>query len=992
MNLDIYVYEWCYENCFNSNRGYDEHTIIRIFGLTSQNETISVTIRDFLPSLYIEIPELDDFEWTDDNLKLVNETLHRKIFNNKLIQPIKHEILKKKKLYYAVKNEKKNYFIKYYFNTNDKFKTIKYKFNKPIFINGIDNLNLTLHETTISPILQFLSDRKLTMCGWFNLKNYHEIKHNDKETHCDYEYEISYIDISPSTSTLCTPNAVILCFDIEVNSSVHNQFPNAENDDDCIFQISCIISLSGNEKNRKNFLLTLGTPNQKIINEDEHIIIQLYNNEGDLIEGFIKLIHDWNPSVITGWNIFGFDIPYIIDRAAKHYLENEFQQTGMVKNKINKIHTQNWESSAFGAQNIKYVVMDGRIILDLLSYSRRELKAPNYKLNTIASMLLNAEKDPINATDIFESYRVGVLEDINSPNRDNDLLGLVGKYCVKDSILVQRLFEYLDTWISITEASRICDVSCSVLYTQGQQIRVFSQIYKYCYNNNIVVDIPPKKRNKTDPLCETCKKPAKYKFPQMEPTRCEKHLVDGMEPVEQYEGAIVLTPIPGLYKSVVPFDFKSLYPSLMISYNIDYSTYVTDKTIPDDLCHVIEWTTNNINYRYRFLKDTKGVVPTIAEKLLIARENTRQLMKNITDKNMRAILDKRQLNYKIAANSVYGILGAQFGMIPLLGAAMCVTALGRYHLQVAANHLQTRYNANLIYGDTDSNYVNFPHLDNVDDIWKYAEKIEKEMVEEKIFPGIMMLQFEKAIYSPFLILSKKRYVYYDLSKKSDDKMGYKGIILARRDNSKFICELYKNLINLIFKNNTKEYIYEYIIDTCNKCCSSCISKQEFVMTKSVGNIEKYKIRDLPKDEEKKQKRLKTLKCTEENYKSKALPSHLQLAEKMRNRGTQVDVGERIEYLVTTKGGITAKLFEKIEDPEYQQKWASIIKIDYLYYINLASNQIDEVLNIVFNSNNFMKNQYKLRITKVKLLEELVNFFHPVFDYSECNKCQLKFEI
>ena len=74
-------------------------------------------------------------------------------------------------------------------------------------------------------------------------------------------------------------------------------------------------------------------------------------------------------------------------------------------------------------------------------------------------------------------------------------------------------------------------------------------------------------------------------------------------------------------------------------------------------------------------------------------------------------------------------------------------------------------------------------------------------------------------------------------------------------------------------------------------------------------------------------------CQEEygTYKLKCLPAQVQLAEKMRRRGMRVDAGSRIEYLVTTNGGLKAKQFDKLEDPLYQQEHSNLVKIDYLYY-------------------------------------------------------------
>ena len=96
---------------------------------------------------------------------------------------------------------------------------------------------------------------------------------------------------------------------------------------------------------------------------------------------------------------------------------------------------------------------------------------------------------------------------------------------------------------------------------------------------------------------------------------------------------------------------------------------------------------------------------------------------------MYTVLEKRQLALKISANSVYGALGTKTGLLPFIPAAQSVTALGRTNIQNAATYMQRHCGAQLVYGDTDSVYVNFPAMDNasVSQLWDHCLDIEQRV-------------------------------------------------------------------------------------------------------------------------------------------------------------------------------------------------------------------------------------------------------------------------
>jgi DNA polymerase elongation subunit (family B) len=372
----------------------------------------------------------------------------------------------------------------------------------------------------------------------------------------------------------------------------------------------------------------------------EDVEIRMFDTESDLLLGFNEIINEINPQIICGYNIFGFDLPYIYNRSKLNAITSMFDQLSFIKGLHSKEVKIEWSSSAFKNQNFTYLDAPGRLWIDMLPIIQRDYKLENYKLKTVSDYFLGSTKDPLTVKGIFKCYRMFTPES----------LSIVAKYCVKDSELVVKLFEKLQIWIGLVEMSNTCNTPIFTLFTQGQQIKIFSQVYKKCLEDNIVIDKDSFIVNEND----------------------------------HFTGAYVFTPVPGLYDMVVSFDFSSLYPSTIIAYNIDYSTLVLDEKIPDEKCHIFEWEdhfncscpeskivkTKKIvickKNRFRFLKEPMGVIPTLLTNLIDARKKAKKemekLQRSLDDmkdekekeetERMITVFDKRQLAFKVSCNSV----------------------------------------------------------------------------------------------------------------------------------------------------------------------------------------------------------------------------------------------------------------------------------------------------------------------------------------------------
>ena len=113
----------------------------------------------------------------------------------------------------------------------------------------------------------------------------------------------------------------------------------------------------------------------------------------------------------------------------------------------------------------------------------------NYKLKTVSQYFIGETKDPLSVNGIFKCYRLGMEKEQDGSYGEmaRKAMAICGKYCVQDSALVLRLMDKLKTWPGLTEMAKTCQVPIFALYTQGQQIRVYSQVYKFCMKENMSV-------------------------------------------------------------------------------------------------------------------------------------------------------------------------------------------------------------------------------------------------------------------------------------------------------------------------------------------------------------------------------------------------------------------------------------------------------------------------------------------------------------------------
>jgi DNA polymerase elongation subunit (family B) len=563
---------------------------------------------------------------------------------------------------------------------------------------------------------------------------------------------------------------------------------------------------------------------------------------------------------------------------------------------------------------------------------------------------------------------------------------IVAKYCIQDCDLVCELYKKLDVFNNAMSMANVCSVPVKYIFTRGQGIKIESLIFKECRERGIVVEVLKSRA-----------------FVSEEEGEEKKDKED--EPVEDsYEGAIVLDPVPGFYSEspIGVCDFASLYPSTIISENISHDSLVWVKDFDldgnlvcvsfgsvDDEAYAPEgtrWTDIEFDIkrpdpndkrkqpekikvgtrlcRYAQKPDgSKHTLPDIVAKLLAARKSKRKEAEKETDIFRKALLDAEQLAYKLTANSLYGQLGSATFKIRLQHLAASVTSYGRKQILFAKAAIEKFYgpeakdprcSARVIYGDTDSLFVDFGVKNPETGLpLMGTEAVEATMhiTEEagKFVSSALKpphdFEYDK-VFDQFIIFSKKRYVGNKYEESATDfKQTSMGIVLKRRDNAPILKTIYGGAIQILLNERNVDKAVEFVKSKTMEMIAGKMSLSQLTITKSLSKYKADWVRDDIKQLEEKIKgargdeltklRIQLNRKQDDLKKAPPYPAHKILADRMaaRDAGNAPAVGERMGYVyvMPLAGKPVPELQgDRIETPDYIRQ--TKLEPDYQYYI------------------------------------------------------------
>ena len=615
----------------------DKNTNIHIWCLNRNSESVLIRIEDYLNFCYIELPLIVNnkpYKWNDYNVRHVIDYIKFVLKDN---PPLCFEFLFKKKLYYY-QEDKKYPMIYIGFKTVASMKYCEYIFRKERNIRNIGTLSIKVWETNINCVRKLFTIKNIKYTQWFKISA-KEVP-NDAENRISIptvkEYIGKWETIEPIDNEGWLTHPKVLAFDIETYSDNHKALPNELNAKHVVYLNSLIYQRIGDPKSRKQYIIIMGE-----CNPIEGVTILHAKTEYDIVQHMANVINELDPDIISGYNILAYDYPYLNIRIKTKMLDWPHMGRLLYKNPV--MITKKWSSNAYGYNKIYNLKLEGRITLDLLPIIKRDYKLDKYTLDFVSNYFLKKGKHDVKPVEMFEIYEElskaeseykkypKVIKSIINFQKAKTKMTKVAAYCVQDSCLCVDLFEKLNIWIDRIELSSILGVTITELSTRGQQIRTLSQIYNIASS---------------------------------------EYVLDKREKIKtSFEGGFVYNPIPGIYDNIICLDFSSLYPSIIMAYNICFTTLISpdlENKIKDSDCNIAEVAISTststsdesvetegpiegyeykeeektvdvsklVNTKYRFIKKEfrDGIIPRLVRNLVNERKSVKEKIKNIQRK------------------------------------------------------------------------------------------------------------------------------------------------------------------------------------------------------------------------------------------------------------------------------------------------------------------------------------------------------------------------
>jgi len=569
-----------------------------------------------------------------------------------------------------------------------------------------------------------------------------------------------------------------------------------------------------------------GTPNAQ---RDPIIVISVATDRGaveqftasgkddrGLIREFVDYVRSYDPDVIFGYNSNEFDWPYLVKRASKLGIGLPLSRLGGSP-----------EQSVYGHWSIL-----GRANVDLYNFVEEIQEIKVKTLDRVAEYFGIMKREEMV---LIPGHRVWEYWD------DEEKRGLLLKYAEQDVRSTYELGVKLLPYA--VQLSSVTGIPLDQVGAASVGARVDWTLLRYA-----------------------------FRMGELAPNREERAY-------ESYKGAIVLEPKPGIHENIAVLDFSSMYPTIIMKYNISPDTYVEFEEGVD--C----WLAPEVGHCFR--KSPTGFFPAVVRDLVSLRKKVREQMKGLAPNDIEYILlNERQRALKILANAIYGYSGWVGARWYKREVAEAITAFARKAMKSIIDYAR-KIGGVVIYGDTDSLFI------------KYDEDVARKLIEWAERELEMDIKLEKVYVKVLFTEAKKRYA----GLLPDNRIDIVGFEVVRGDWCELAKEAQLKVIEMILTSKNSEEarrrIVEYARDLVRRLKSYDFDIDDLIIWKTLDKeLDEYKV----------------------------ITPHLHAARMMIKSGFKVSKGDTIGYVIV-KGG------EKVTYRTKPYFMARKEEVDVDYYVD-----------------------------------------------------------
>jgi DNA polymerase I len=554
-------------------------------------------------------------------------------------------------------------------------------------------------------------------------------------------------------------------------------------------------------------------------------------DEREMLEGLTRLVRESDPDIITGYNIDNFDLPKIKERMeALEDRKDRFTRAALAGWGRIPITEGACKGSSRGPpilanrqQNRKWR-LTGRCVMDAWWEARMTLR-PKRETLKFVSELLFPEREELRKMDVDASR----MDEEWAARPD-----VVLEYCAQDALLP---IEILDTISATTRKEALAAVGkvpleTTIIGSTSQWLD--SLVIRLADRENVAVPMT-RRGGKSDAI-----------------TGGYVHEVKG-----------------GREEWIAVLDFKSMYPSIMISNNICHTTRVDNDDTSTDV--------NQSPSGTKFLKKEvrEGLVPRLLEDLMSQRDHHKVMMKSVTDESERLFHDQMQKAVKILMNTFYGVYASAFYRFTHQDIGSAITAWARFNIKKIISALEEEGHP-VVYSDTDSVFVSAPE-EGKESLVEFGHELASRFTKEGA-----ELEFEKGLSVFFSHGAKKRYVGRVVW--PEEELLIRGYEIRRTDSFDLLNQTMMETFERILDGD-EEGAYQHVISLIRSVKAGEVDVVDLILSRSCKG--------------------KVLKDGTVDFSVYSNPDglpYVQAARKRISRGLPFTPGMKVSYIVTAAKG------------------------------------------------------------------------------------------